>query len=103
MRLTTAIHWSPNNTEAVYRRFDNFRHGNAPDEVKQAFGRLNIIAWEKLTTNRVLTVVEGDEADLVAWNGYWQDLGDFEIVEPSSDMKDENVLNKITPPGFMRK
>jgi len=103
MRVTSIITWSPDDTEAVYKRFEEFGKGNAPDNVKQAFERINLIAWERLVTNRVVSVMEGDEYDLMMWSGYWQDLADFEIIEPSFDLTDEEVLNKITPPPFLSK
>jgi hypothetical protein len=51
----------------------------------------------------VKSVLEGDEYDLMMWSGYWQDLADFEIIEPSFDLNDQVVLNKITPPPFLGK
>ena len=102
MRVTTIISWTTENAKAINARFGDFKSGNVPDEVKQAFGRLNIVAWEKLTTNRVLTIAEGDEIDIAVWNGYWQDLADFELTEPSYNMKDDEVLGKIFPPAYMQ-
>ncbi|TVR36047.1 MAG: hypothetical protein EA390_01010 [Balneolaceae bacterium] len=101
MRITSIITWSPGDTEAVYRRFEELGKGNAPDNVKQTFERINIIAWERLVTNRVVSVLEGDEYDMMMWSGYWQDLADFEIIEPSFDLKDGGVVSKITPPPFL--
>jgi hypothetical protein len=103
MRLTAIISWPPDKTEAIYKRFEAFGRGNAPDDVKKSFGNLNIIAWEKLTTNRVLSVVEGEEEDIVIWNSYWQDIADFEIIESSYNLKDQEALQKFLPPGFLRK
>ncbi len=103
MRLTILCTWSPDSAETVYRRFEEFRQGKAPKDVKEAFGRLNIIAWEKLATNSVLTVAEGEQIDLVIWSSYWQDLGEFEVFEPSFNLLDEEVVDKITPPAFLRK
>jgi hypothetical protein len=103
MRLTAIIAWIPEKTEAVYKRFETFSQGNAPDDVKQSFGNLNIIAWEKLTTNRVLSVVDGEQLDIVIWNSYWQDIADFEIIESSYNLKDQEALQKFLPPGFLRK
>jgi len=60
MRMTSIITWSPDETEAVYKRFEEFGKGNAPDNVKQAFGRINVIVWERLVTNRVVSVLEAD-------------------------------------------
>jgi hypothetical protein len=103
MRLTAIIAWIPEKTEAVYKRFEAFSQGKAPDDVKKSFGKLNIVAWEKLTTNRVLSVVEGEEEDILIWNSYWQDLADFEIIEHSYNLKNQDALQKFLPPGFLRK
>ena len=103
MRLTNVFSWSPDQAGAVYQRFEEFQKGKAPEDVKQAFGRLNVIVWEKLATNGVVTVTEGDEADLLMWTSYWQDLGDFEVVEPSTNLLDQEALARITPPAFLRK
>jgi len=103
MRMTAIIAWIPEKTEAVYKRFEAFSQGKAPDDVKKSFGNLNIVAWEKLTTNRVLSVVDGEEHDIVIWNSYWQDIADFEIIESSYNLKDQEALQKFLPPGFLRK
>lgn len=103
MRMTSIITWQPEKTGDVYKRFEAFNQGNAPDDVNQSFGNLNIVVWEKLTTNRVLTVAEGDEEDLVIWNSYWQDKADYEIIEHSFDLTDRETLQKMMPPGFLRR
>ena len=99
--MTSIITWSPDDTEDVFKRFENFGNGEAPDNVIQAFERIDVIAWERLVTNRVVSVLEGDEFDLMMWSGYWQDLADFEIIEPSFDLKDGSVVSKIIPPPFL--
>ena len=101
MRMTSIITWSPDDTEVVYERFEDFGKGKAPDSVKMAFENIDVIVWERLVTNRVVSVLERDEFDLMKWSGYWQVLADFEIIEPSFDLKDEDVVGKITPPPFM--
>jgi hypothetical protein len=103
MRLASIFSWPPEQAEAVYQRFEALGRGEAPKEVKEAFSKLKLIVWDKLHTNQVLTVVEGHEFDLAMWNGYWQDLGDFELLMPSFDLKDQAVVSKITPPPFMRR
>jgi len=103
MRLTAIIAWIPENTEEVYKRFEAFSQGKAPDDVKKSFGNINIVAWEKLSTNRVLTVAEGEEHDIAIWNSYWQDIADFEIFEASFNLTDQEALQKFLPPGFLRK
>ncbi len=103
MRLSSIIKWKPENAEAVYKRFEEFGKGNAPDDVKQAFNNINVIVWEKLASNRVVSVIEGEELDLTIWISYWQNLADFEIIETSINLLDPEVLIKYMPPSFIRK
>ena len=101
MRLTNIYTWAPENAGAVYQRFEDFGRGEAPDAVKEAFANLKVVAWEKLAENTVIQVIEGDEASLFTWIGYWDDLGESDPT-PSWDLTDTGMLTKLTPPAFMR-
>jgi hypothetical protein len=63
--------------------------------------RINLIVWERLMTNRIVSVLEGGEYDLMIWSGYWQDLDDFELIELFFDLTDEEVVGKISPSPFL--
>ncbi len=101
MRVTNIYSWSPEDTEAVYTRFEAFGKGEAPSSVKDAFANLKIVAWEKLASNTVVQVLEGDEVSLYTWVAYWDDLGESSPT-PSWDLTNADMLAKLTPPTFMR-
>jgi hypothetical protein len=101
MRLTMIYSWVPENARDVYERFNAFGAGRAPKDVMEAYSKLAVVAWEKLSNNEVVLIVEGDEFDVATWNGYWQDVGDFDLVTPSYDLTDSSVVEKIATPAFM--
>jgi hypothetical protein len=102
MRLTKIVSWRPENTKAVYQRFEGLMKGEAPEDVKQAYSKLKIVAWEKLAANKVLMVLEGDDISVQLWTDYWSDLATEELMMPSHDLTEQEVVAKITPPAFLR-
>ena len=102
MRLTNIYTWTPDDAEAVYKRFEAFSQGDAPKEVKDAFANLKVIAWEKLASNTVVQVIEGDEVALHTWIAYWDDLGES-AATPCWDLTNKELLDKLTPPPFISK
>ena len=97
MRLTVIYAWPPENTEAVYKRFQALMRGDAPEEIKQEYAKLRVIVSEKLATNKLVMVVEGDEMPGHVWGAYWNDLGEAELIQPSYDLTNEEVLSKLSP------
>ncbi|WP_287585696.1 DUF3303 family protein [Candidatus Borrarchaeum sp.] len=81
-RFVGISRWKPEQTPAVLQRFAEFLKGK-DSAATEAFKRLNFITWDFPSAYGQTTsvyVAEGDMRDLSAFNRYWMDLLEYEIL-----------------------